>query len=138
MAGSIDPTREQFSAMMKMPDEGPIWMLNLIRLRKKAKYADGTKAAGAEAYASYGHASEEFFKGVGGRIVWSGKPEHVLIGPEDERWDLCFIAEYPSAAAFGEMVKHPGYQAIVHHRQAAVKDSRLIRLKPGEAGRLFG
>lgn len=138
MTGSIDPTREQFSAMMKLPDAGPVWMLNIIRLRKKAKYEDGRKATGAEAYAAYGHASEEFFKGVGGRIVWSGKPELVLIGPEDERWDICFIAEYPSAAAFGEMVKNPGYQAIVHHRQAAVKDSRLIRLTPGEAGKLFG
>ena len=138
MAGSIDPTREQFSAMMKMPDDGPVWMLNMIRLRKKAKYEDGAKATGAEAYAAYGRASEEFFKGVGGRIVWSGRPQHVLIGPKDERWDLCFIAEYPSAAAFGDMVKNPGYQAIVHHRQAAVKDSRLIRLKPGEAGKLFG
>jgi uncharacterized protein (DUF1330 family) len=65
-------------------------------------------------------------------------PKAVLIGPEDEQWDLAFIAEYPSAAAFGDMVKNPGYQAIVFHRQAAVKTSRLIRLKPGRPGALFG
>ncbi len=138
MTGSIDPTREQFGAMMKLPDEGVIWMLNLIRFRDQASYEDQRELSGAEAYTAYGRESAKFFAGVGGKIVWSGAVEHVLIGPEDERWDLCFIAEYPSAAAFGEMVKNTGYQAIVHHRQAAVADSRLIRIKPGEAGAVFG
>ena len=133
----VDPTREQFGAFMKSADEGPIWMLNLIRLRKKAKYKDDRTASGADAYKAYGRESETFFRGVGGRIVWSGAPNAVLIGPEGENWDLCFVAEYPSAAAFAEMIRNPGYQATVHHRQAAVKDSRLIRLKPGVAGKLF-
>ncbi len=134
----VDPTRAQFGAFMKLPDDGPIWMLNLIRLRKNAKYEDDRDATGAEAYAEYGRASEPFFKGVGGKIVWAGKPQAVVIGPDDERWDLAFIAEYPSAEAFGNMVKNPGYQATVHHRQAAVKTSRLIRMKPGAPGKLFG
>lgn len=138
MSGSIDPTREQFKAMAALESAGPVWMLNIIRFRKTAKYEDGAAATGAEAYAAYARESAAFFKDVGGRIVWSGAPELIVIGPEDERWDLCFVAEYPSSAAFAEMVKNPGYQAIVHHRQAAVKDSRLIRLKPGESGKLFG
>lgn len=134
MTGNIDPSREQFSAMMKLADDGPIQMLNLIRLREKAAYADGTDATGADAYAAYGRESGPIFKSVGGRIIWSGAPKLVLIGPEDERWDIAFIAEYPSVAAFAEMVKDPAYQAIVHHRQAAVEDSRLIRLSPHKAG----
>lgn len=138
MSKHIDPTREQFGAFMKLPDEGPIWMLNLIRLRKNAKYEDGREATGADAYKEYAITSEPYFKGVGGKIVWSGAPKAVLIGPEDEHWDLAFVAEYPSAAAFGDMVKDPGYQAVVHHRAAAVKDSRLIRIAPGAPGKIFG
>lgn len=134
----VEPKKEQFVAFTSLPVEGPIWMLNMIRLRKKAKYDDDRKASGAEAYAEYGRASEPFFTGVGGKIVWAAKPETVLIGPKDERWDLIFIAEYPNAAAFLKMVADPGYQAILHHRTAAVKTSRLIRMKPGEAGKLFG
>ncbi|MCB2098245.1 MAG: DUF1330 domain-containing protein, partial [Parvularculaceae bacterium] len=72
-----------------------------------------------------------------GRIVWSATPELMLIGPDDERWDMVFAAEYPSGEAFVNMVKNPGYQAIVFHRQAAVKTSRLIRMKPGVAGKVF-
>jgi hypothetical protein len=40
----------------------------------------------------------------------------------------CFIAEYPSVAAFVEMIRDPMYRDAVKHRQAAVEDSRLIRL----------
>jgi len=138
MTKFVDPSKQQFGAFMSLADDGPIWMLNLIRLRKNAKYEDGREMSGAEAYAEYGRSSEPFFKGVGGKIVWAGQPQAVLIGPEDERWDMAFVAQYPSAAAFGEMVKNPGYQAVVHHRQAAVKTSRLIRIRPGEAGKLFG
>lgn len=138
MNGNIDPTREQFSNMMKLDDDGPIHMLNLIRLREKAAYEDGAEATGAQAYAAYGKHSGPIFSRVGGCIVWSGAPKNIVIGPADEHWDLAFIAEYPNAAAFAEMVKDPAYQAIVHHRQAAVRDSRLIRLQPHPAGALFG
>jgi len=138
MAGHIDPTRNQFRAFARTAGDGPIWMLNLVRLRKKAAYEDGRKASGEEAYRAYARESAPFFEAVGGRIVVSGGPDAVLIGPEKERWDLAFIAEYPSSEAFMAMVKDPGYQAIVHHRQAAVKTSRLIRLRPQAAGRVFG
>ena len=58
----------------------------------------------------------------------------MLIGPPEERWDLCFIAQYPSVAAFVAMIRDPVYREAVKHRQAAVEDSRLVRLAPG-AGR---
>lgn len=138
MAGHIDPTREQFRALMASEDVGLIWMLNLIRLRKKARYDDGRESSGREAYAAYARESAPFFAKVGGRIVWSAEPRNVVIGGDKERWDVCFVAEYPSVAAFGAMVKDVGYRAIVYHRQAAVKDSKLIRLAPGASGRVFG
>lgn len=138
MSKHVDPTRAQFGAFMALADDGAIWMLNLIRLRKNANYEDGRKATGAEAYTEYGRSSEPFFKGVGGRIVWAGKPQLIVIGPDDERWDLAFVAEYPGVEAFANMVKNPGYQAVVYHRQAAVKTSRLIRMHPGSPGKLFG
>ena len=134
----IDPTREMFGKFRGLEEKGPIHMLNLVRLRDQAEYQDGTKACGAEAYASYGRESGPIFRRVGGRIAWSGDFRLMLIGPEDEQWDLCFIAEYPSGAAFVEMVKDPDYQKAVRHRQAAVLDSRLIRLAPRSAGAGFG
>ncbi|WP_157015389.1 DUF1330 domain-containing protein [Mesorhizobium xinjiangense] len=134
----VDPTREMFGAFRGLAEEGPIHMLNLVRFRDKAAYPDGREATGWQAYAAYGRESGPIFRRVGGRIAWSGDYRLMLIGPDEERWDRCFIAEYPSGAAFVEMVKDPDYQKAVVHRQAAVLDSRLIRLKPREAGQGFG
>jgi uncharacterized protein (DUF1330 family) len=138
LTGHIDPTRERFGDFRRLPDDGPIHMLNLVRLRHVATYPDGRVASGAEAYAAYGRESGPIFRRVGGRIAWSGDFRLMLIGPADERLDLCFIAEYPSAAAFVEMVKDPDYQKAVVHRQAAVQDSRLIRTSPKAGGAGFG
>lgn len=134
----IDPTRPQFDAFKSLPRDSRIDMLNLVRLRDRAAYADGRAATGAEAYAAYGRESAPVFQRVGGTILWRGQPETLLIGPEDEAWDIAFIARYPSGAAFLEMVTDPAYQAAVHHRQAAVADSRLIRLAAQPGADRFG
>ena len=138
MTGYVDPTKETFAALRANVRAGPIHMLNLVRLRERAAYPDRRAATGAEAYAAYGRESGPVFTRLGGSVVWRGKFELMLIGPSDERWDLCFIAEYPSVAAFVEMIRDPIYREAVKHRQAAVEDSRLIRLAPGAAGASFG
>jgi len=143
MAGSIDPLRAQFDAFKALPRDTPIQMLNLVRLNAMAAYPEGHPdhgkgISGLDAYRAYGRTSAEVFKRVGGRQIWVGKPESVVTGPADERWDLAFIAEYPNAAAFLAMVTDPDYREHVKHRQAAVEDSRLIRLAPAEPGEGFG
>jgi uncharacterized protein (DUF1330 family) len=134
----IDPTKEAFAEFRADDRPGPIDMLNLVRLRARATYPDGREASGAQAYAAYGRDSGPVFKRLGGSLVWRGGFELTLIGPKEERWDLCFIARYPSVAAFVEMIRDPVYREAVKHRQAAVEDSRLIRMKTVEAGDLFG
>ncbi len=138
MTGHIDPTRETFADFRENDRPGPIHMLNLVRFREKAAYPDGRDATGAEAYAAYGRDSQPVFSRLGGKIVWRGTFELMLIGPEDEGWDECFIAEYPSVEAFVEMIRDPVYREAVKHRQAAVLDSRLIRLAPASPGKGFG
>ena len=138
MTGYIDPAKEAFAAFQGNDRPGPIHMLNLVRLRETASYPDGRSCTGAEAYAAYGRESLPVFSRLGGRIVWQGRFEQMLIGPGDEQWDICFIAEYPSVSAFVEMIRDPAYREAVKHRQAAVADSRLIRLAPAAAGKGFG
>lgn len=134
----IDPTKESFAAFREMERDGPVHMLNLLKFRALADYDDGTRATGAEAYAAYGRESAPVFQGLGGRIVWSGRPELMLIGPQEKAWDLAFVAEYPSVAAFVGMLRDPVYRAAVRHRTAGVEDSRLIRMQPGTPGSGFG
>lgn len=143
MTGHIDPTRAQFEAFKDLDRDHPIEMLNLVRLRDRAEYPDdhplaGQEVSGADAYASYGRETAPILAKVGGSILWRGGFRTVLIGPEDEAWDHVFIARYPSAHAFLQMVTDPDYRVAVVHRQAGVATSRLIRCAPSEGGTAFG
>lgn len=141
----VDPERAQFDAFKALPRDTPIHMLNLVRFKAHATYPAGhilagQRLTGAEAYAHYGTDSGAIFQRVGGRIVWRGTMEAIVIGPADEHWDTMFIAEYPGSNAFMEMVTDPIYRVAVIHRQAAVETSRLIRCDPkaSQAGTVFG
>ena len=136
--GFVDPTKEDFARFRELNRPGPIHMLNLVRFRVSAAYDDGTIATGAEAYRNYARESGPVFERLGGRQIWAGKPELMLIGPKSEAWDLAFIAEYPNKDAFVAMLRDPDYRKAVRHRQAAVADSRLIRMVPGIPGAHFG
>jgi uncharacterized protein (DUF1330 family) len=138
MGSYIDPTKERYALFKGLPRDSKIHMLNLVQLNDTAQYQDGTLVTGREAYSAYGRESGPIFEGLGGRIVWSGNFDLMLIGPEDRKWDICFIAEYPNGEAFISMLRDPMYRAAVVHRQVAVKDSRLIRLSPQEDGKWFG
>jgi uncharacterized protein (DUF1330 family) len=139
VTGAIDPSREAMAAFRGLPAGQPIAMINLLRFRDQADYAPdhasyGAGLSGQVAYKAYSQAAAAPFTRAGGRQVWVGKPELTVIGPADEAWDLAFIAEYPSGAAFLAMLQDPDYQAAVIHRQAAVADSRLIRCQPQTRG----
>ena len=112
-------------------------MLNLIKLKEEAIYPDGIITTGIEAYMRYGKESQPVFKRLGGSIVWRGDMLIGLIGPADEKWDICFIAEYPTVESFVLMQRDKTYQKAVVHRQIAVKTSRLIRMAPKETGENF-
>ncbi len=142
VTGHVDPTRAQFEQFKGLDRDRPVEMLNLVRLRAAAAYPpDHPLAAaglsGAAAYARYGAETAPVIDRIGATILWRGGFESVLIGPEAEHWDHVFIARYPSAHAFLEMVTDPAYRAAVVHRQAAVRTSRLLRCGPAEAGDTF-
>ena len=137
MSNYVDPERDQFDAFKELPRDKPVMMLNLVRFRKKAAYDDGREATGAEAYTAYSRESGPIFRRVGGEIIWRGDPETTVIGPKHERWDMIFVARYPTAGAFLEMVTDSDYRIAVTHRQAAVEDSRLIRTGESDRGEGF-
>lgn len=133
MTDYIDPDRARFARFKDLPRDQPIQMLNLIKLRARATYRDAREASGRDAYRAYSRAIGPVFARLGGSILWSARPELMLIGPETEAWDLAFVAAYPSGQAFIDMLRDPDYRAAVVHRQAAVETSRLIRMQPAPA-----
>ncbi|MEM1131957.1 MAG: DUF1330 domain-containing protein [Pseudomonadota bacterium] len=128
----VDPSPELFAAFKALPRDKPINMINMLRFHEKAVYPEDHPLAdkgmsGAEAYVEYGKTSGPIFQRVGGEVIWRGAYETMVIGPNDEYWDAVFVARYPHAGGFLEMVTDPEYRKAVVNRQAAVKTSRLIR-----------
>jgi uncharacterized protein (DUF1330 family) len=129
---SINPGREALLELARLPDTEPVVMLNMLRFRGQAEYPEGSghsPCSGREAYRRYTKEAARHFEPLGGRLVWLGRVERILIGPEQERWDEVFLAQYPSRRTFLQMVTDPDYLATTVHRTAALADSRLIAMR---------
>ncbi|MGB8502407.1 DUF1330 domain-containing protein, partial [Mycobacterium sp.] len=68
-----------------------------------------------------------FLERVGGKVRYGGAAPTVVIG-DGERpwWDAILVVEYPSPAAFIEMVTDDGYLQVHQHRVAALERGDLI------------
>ena len=115
----------------------PIRMVNLLKFRPVADYGDAPDPAGddgpstgAQAYGRYGEIAMAEILSLGGSVFSYAAADMTVIGPEDEAWDVVAIIDYPSRAAFFEMIGRPSYQAGVHHREAGLADTRLIMTTP--------
>lgn len=130
----LDVTPQAGARFFGTPGEGPVVMLNLMRFRERADYAhapglepDGG-ASGAEAYARYMAGIEPLLAASGGEVIFAGKADAFLIGPEDEQWDFAMLVKQASKQSFLAFASDPEAQRITQHRTAAVADSRLLPL----------
>ncbi|RPG42992.1 MAG: DUF1330 domain-containing protein [Gammaproteobacteria bacterium TMED112] len=124
------PSHEQLQGFDDNPELGPIKMLNLIKLKKHAEYADGreTKLTGLEAYMLYGQETQEHLKKVGAKVIFSGPVSRLMIGEIDELWDLVAIAEYPNRASMLKMITSSDYLKSSVHREAALEGQLNIEI----------
>jgi uncharacterized protein (DUF1330 family) len=124
---SIVPNPEQFQKFAADPTPGPVVMLNLLKFRARA---EGEAGSGADAYARYGDAVTKMLIARGGRVLFAGRPTQVLIGDAADLWDAIALVEYPSRAAFIEMVSSAEYQQVHAHREAGLERTALIACAP--------
>jgi len=126
---AVYPTPDRIAALMGNPSAEPIVMLNLLKFREKAQYADGraTTLSGREAYMLYGDAMRQVVEKNGGKFVFQGMIEQLVIGEVGQMWDIVAMVEYPSAAAFAKIATSPEVADIGVHRAAGLEGQLLIR-----------
>jgi uncharacterized protein (DUF1330 family) len=122
VTNKLHPAPQQAMAFFGADDGQPICMVNLLKFKDKAAYADGSEPdlSGAEAYARYAAGVAGCIAAVGGKLRFGGAVTGLLIGEIEEPWDMVAIAEYPSRKAMMAMVQSPEYQAISKHREAGL------------------
>jgi len=130
------PRPEQLEALVAGKPEGSLYMLNLLKFKPKAEYADGreTDLTGEQAYGLYAAGVTKIIDEMGGGLVWGGKANVLLIGDGDLEWDAVGIMRYPSFEDFAGMTQSEAYQKIHVHRDAGLAHQVLINcLGPEQA-----
>ncbi|MGH3970575.1 MAG: DUF1330 domain-containing protein [Mycobacterium sp.] len=127
---AVYPTQSGVEALMADASDAPIVMLNLLKFRAKASYADGRPSTltGRQAYGLYATAMQKVIEERGGRFLFAGDIASLVIGEVDDVWDTCALVEYPSAAAFAAIVTSPEVAEIGVHRAAGLEGQLLIRV----------
>lgn len=117
-AKATDVHPEAMAAFRGRLDEGPVTMLNMLKF----------KPGQADTYRQYMAAAAPLVAGVGGRLVFAGKPAELLTGHEE--WDLVVLVEYPKRASLGMMASSEAYQAIAHLRASSLERAVLYAMDP--------
>lgn len=126
---AITPTEGQFRAFAHHDRGGEVVMINLLRFARGG-------GGGAKAYGRYGEAAVKMVESRGGKVVWMGRPEHVLIGdPDEDAWDLAVLVSYPSRQAFIDMVSSAEYGEAHTHREAGLERTVLLACEPLDGSR---
>ncbi|MEL6650534.1 MAG: DUF1330 domain-containing protein [Bacteroidota bacterium] len=132
----INATRDAGIAFVKRQIKGEVVMLNLLKYRETADYAESpelapeTPISGAEAYRLYMKFTTPLLEKAGASVLYAGKAGGHLIGPEEEDWDLMLLVKHKSVDAFLAFANDPEYQKTAGHRGAALLDSRLLPIIP--------
>ena len=118
MSSTLDTTPQQFAALAARPADAPVVMVNLLQFKQ-----DG----GLERYLQYGREVAPHLDRVGATIRYGGTAPAVVIGDGQRPWwDAILIVEYPTPAAFVDMVTDADYVKVHEHRAAALQRGDLI------------
>lgn len=121
----IEVNKKQLQALGELPEDQELLMLNLLRYKDRV---EETGLTGESTYKQYMRAASPFFEKVDAEIVFFGRPQFMLIGPEDkELWDDILLVKYRNAREFFKMTQAKGYPSEL--REQSLHDSRLIYCK---------
>ncbi|MDG2028445.1 MAG: hypothetical protein P8J50_15160 [Acidimicrobiales bacterium] len=123
VVNELMPTsQERVEAMLEPGPDGPIFMVNLLKFKDKAKYEDGreTDLTGREAYGLYGVEVMKIIQEYGGEIAFVGDVTFLALGQVEELWDEIAIAKYPNRRALFDMSSSEIWQAASVHRTAGL------------------
>ncbi|MDG2304527.1 MAG: DUF1330 domain-containing protein [Candidatus Binatia bacterium] len=119
------PEPEQFKKLMEGPTDTPVVMLNLLSFKENAD--EGNEGmSGRESYMLYGGKMREYVESKGGRFLWIGTVDSMVIGESDADFQVAALVEYPSRKAFVEIASSPHVAEIGQDRKKGLLGQWLI------------
>ena len=118
MDTTLDIAPELVTRLAARPADAAVVMINLLKFKKPG---------GLERYLQYAREVAPHLQRVGGTIRYGGTAPAVIIGEGQQPWwDAILIVEYPTPAAFVQMVTTEEYAKVHEHRAAALDRGDLI------------
>ena len=120
---AVMPNEDQIKGFSEQGEDKPIYMVNLLKFKEKANYPDKreTDLTGEEAYAIYAEEVAGHLEKVGGKPIFGGEVERLMLGEVEDLWDKVAIAMYPSRKAMLQMINDPDYIVSAQHRVAGLE-----------------
>ena len=127
------PEPRQFEELMKGPDDSPVVMVNLLSFKERA---DGANAgvAGVDSYMRYAEKMRKFVESKGGRFIWSGRVDSMVIGESDTDFSVIALVEYPNRKAFIEIATSAHVREIGKDRADGLAGQWLIATTKSDFG----
>ncbi len=127
--GQIDHEYGLTLATTAPEDDGPVWMVNLMRYKDQAEYRDGrdTALSGREADDAYAPLGP--LAAVGAQVVFVADVEDQFIGDEP-KWDRIGVVRYPTRASFIAMQRRDDFQKAHEHKEAGMAETIVIGCLP--------
>ena len=119
------PEPEQIKELMSGAQDTPVVMVNLLSFKQEA---DGGNEGmtGQESYMRYGGNMRKFVESKGGRFIWTGRVDSMVIGESDADFQVVALVEYPSRKAFLEIASSPHVAEIGEDRKKGLAGQWLI------------
>jgi len=111
------------------PDQ-PIIMVNLLKFKDRAEYADGRDCdlSGYDAYQLYAKEVVKLLPTFGGEGLLAGDVTFLALGQVEELWDEVALARYPNRRALWEMSSSEAWREISVHRAAGLSGQLNIEI----------
>jgi len=128
----VRPNPERVAQYLSGSEE-PVVMVNLLKFKPRAEYADGreTSLSGQEAYQLYATEMRKRVEAAGGRFLFGGNVDGLLLGEVEELWDVVGLVEYPTPRTLVTIASSPGFAEIEQHREAGLAGQLNITTREG-------
>lgn len=133
--GTVDQEYARSMASMEPDLDGPVWMVNLMKYRQVADYADGRESTITGQQADDLYAPLDTLAAIGAEVVLFADVESQLLGDEP-KWDRVAVVKYPTRRSFIEMQARPDFIEHHVHKDAGMEQTIIIATTPIEVPEL--
>ena len=127
--GQIDRDYAIRLATTPAEEDGPVWMLNLMRYREVAEYRDGRETAISGQEADDEYAPTDVLRDIGAEVAFFADVLDQVRGAEPA-WHRVAVVKYPTRRSFIDMQTRNDFKEKHEHKEAGMERTIVMGTLP--------